>query len=69
MRTLRLALLAGALCLFLAAPASAARNQESVFEDEHQLLELGPAAANSALDDMKSSGGAILYRAGVRGVK
>jgi hypothetical protein len=56
MTTLRLALLAGALCLLLAAPASASRNQESIFEDEHQLLELGPANATSALNDMTALG-------------
>src|SRR5215207_4544081 len=56
MRTFRFALLCGSLWLCAAAPASAARDQESIFEDEHQLLELGPAAANSALDDMKSLG-------------
>ena len=51
-----LALLAGALCLILAAPASAARDQESIFEDEHQLLELGSATANTALDDIQRLG-------------
>ena len=56
MRTLRLALLAGALCLTFAAPASASRDQESIFEDEHQLLEIGPAAANAGLDDIKTPG-------------
>src|SRR3954452_23977972 len=56
MRTLRLALLAGALCLSLAAPASAARNQESIFEDEHQLLELGSFQANRSLDDIHALG-------------
>src|SRR5215211_2922884 len=56
MTTLRLALLAGALCLLLAAPASASRNQESIFEDEHQLLELGSANANRALNDLNRLG-------------
>ncbi len=56
MRTLRLALLAGALSLTVAAPASAAPNQESIFEDEHQLLELGSAHANVALDDVSRLG-------------
>jgi hypothetical protein len=56
MTTLRLALLAGALCLLLAAPASASRNQESIFEDEHQLLELGAANANRALNDLNRLG-------------
>jgi len=56
MRTLRLALLVGALSLSLAAPAAASRSQESIFEDEHQLLELGPGGTASGLDDMKSLG-------------
>ena len=56
MRTLRFALLCGALFLCAAAPASAARDQESIFEDEHQLLDLGPGVANTALDDVKSLG-------------
>jgi hypothetical protein len=56
MRSLRLALLCGALFLCLAAPASASRNQESIFEDEHQLLELGPGVANHALDDIRALG-------------
>ena len=50
MRSLRLALLSSALFLCLAAPAAASRTQESIFEDEHQLLELGPGVANRALD-------------------
>ena len=56
MTTLRCALLACALCLTFAAPAPASRDQESIFEDEHQLLDLGPVAANSAMDDIKSLG-------------
>src|SRR5829696_7058037 len=56
MTPLRLALLCGALFLCAAAPASAARNQESIFEDEHQLLDLGPGAANHAMDDIKALG-------------
>ena len=56
MRSLRLALLCGALFLCLAAPAAASRTQESIFEDEHQLLELGPGVANSSLDDVRSLG-------------
>ena len=56
MTRLRFALLCGALFLCAAAPASAARNQESIFEDEHQLLDLGPGAANNAMDDIKSLG-------------
>jgi hypothetical protein len=56
MRSLRLALLCGALFLCLAAPAAASRNQESIFEDEHQLLELGPGVANASLNDITSLG-------------
>jgi len=56
MRTLCLALLAGALCLTFAAPASASRDQESIFEDEHQLLELGSFNTNRSLDDIHSLG-------------
>jgi hypothetical protein len=52
---LRLALL-GVLTLLLAAPASASKSQESMFEDEHQLLELGPDARNAALDDISRLG-------------
>src|SRR3954447_26901792 len=56
MRALALALLACALCLGLAAPASASRNQESIFEDEHQLLELGSSATDRSLDDIDALG-------------
>ena len=56
MKSLRLALLCGALFLCIAAPASASRDQESIFEDEHQLLDLGPGVANRSLDDIKSLG-------------
>jgi len=56
MRALALALLACALCLGLAAPASASRDQESIFEDEHQLLELGSSAADRSLNDIDALG-------------
>ena len=56
MTTLRFALLACALCLTFAAPASASRDQESIFEDEHQLLELGSATANASLNDVQRLG-------------
>jgi hypothetical protein len=52
----RLLLLAGALWVAWAAPAAASRDQESIFEDEHQLVEAGPAAANAALDDIARLG-------------
>jgi hypothetical protein len=44
------------MCLAAAAPAAASHDQESIFEDEHQLLESGPAAAASALDDIDALG-------------
>src|SRR3954451_1477167 len=56
MRALALALLACALCLGLAAPASASRDQESIFEDEHQLLELVSSATDRSLDDIDALG-------------
>src|SRR3954469_8342377 len=56
MRTLRLAVLAGALCLSLAAPAAASHNQESIFEDEHQLLELGSFTTHPSLADIGTLG-------------
>ncbi len=55
-RALRIALLLGALLLATAASASANTTQESIFEDEHQLLELGPSARNAALDDISRLG-------------
>lgn len=55
-RALRIALLVGALTLAPAAAASASRTQESIFEDEHQLLERGPDARNAALDDIANLG-------------
>jgi hypothetical protein len=44
------------LCLAAAAPAAASRDQESIFEDEHQLLESGPGVAAAALDDIDALG-------------
>ncbi|HYM56791.1 MAG TPA: hypothetical protein VES79_02405, partial [Solirubrobacteraceae bacterium] len=52
----RLVLLLGPLTPLLAAPASASTTQESIFEDEHQLLELGPDARTAALDDISRLG-------------
>jgi hypothetical protein len=43
-------------CLAAAAPAAASRDQESIFEDEHQLLESGPGVAAAALDDIDALG-------------
>ncbi|MGZ5311343.1 MAG: hypothetical protein ACXWZK_06400 [Solirubrobacterales bacterium] len=53
---LRTALLVGALTLLLAAPASASKTQESIFEDEQQLLERGPDVRNATLDDIDALG-------------
>jgi hypothetical protein len=53
---LRTALLVGALTLLLAAPAAASKTQESIFEDEQQLLERGPDVRNSTLDDFSRLG-------------
>ena len=44
------------LCLAAAAPAAASRTQESIFEDEHALLDRGPAAAALALDEIDALG-------------
>ena len=52
----RLALISLALCLAAAAPAAASHDQESIFEDEHQLLESGPGVAATALDDIDALG-------------
>jgi hypothetical protein len=43
-------------CLAAAAPAAASHDQESIFEDEHQLLESGPGVASAALDDIDALG-------------
>ena len=43
------ALLCGALFLLWAAPASAARNQESIFEDEHHRLKPGGSEPERAI--------------------
>jgi hypothetical protein len=53
---LRTALLVGALTLLLAAPAPASKTQESIFEDETQLLERGPEVLNATLDEMSRLG-------------
>jgi hypothetical protein len=52
----RLALTTVLLCLAAAAPAAASHDQESIFEDEHQLLESGPGVAATALDDIDALG-------------
>jgi hypothetical protein len=51
------ALLVAVACAVLpAAPALASTDQFSVIEDEHQMLELGPAAQAAALDDTQALG-------------
>ena len=51
-----LVLCALGLPLAAGAPAAASRDQESIFEDEHQLLESGPGVASAALDDIDALG-------------
>jgi hypothetical protein len=40
----------------LAAPAGASKTQESIFQDDRQLLELGPDVRNATLDELKGLG-------------
>jgi hypothetical protein len=55
------ALAVAAACAGLpAAPALASADQQSVIEDEHQMLELGPAAQTAALDDAKALGADVI---------
>jgi hypothetical protein len=50
-----------AACVLLpSAPAHASANQLSVIEDEHQMLELGPATADSALNDAVALGADVV---------
>jgi hypothetical protein len=51
---------AAACALVGAAPAHASSDQVSVIEDEHQMLELGPAAQAAALDDAVALGADVL---------
>src|SRR4051794_41688732 len=46
--------------LVCAAPAHASSTQLSVIEDEHQMLELGPAVQASALDDAVALGADVV---------
>jgi hypothetical protein len=55
-RPLAALLAATALFVLGAAPALASSTQESIIEDEHQMLGLGPAARNAALDDAAGLG-------------
>jgi hypothetical protein len=51
------ALLAALLTLLLTpGPAAASSTQESIFEDEHELLQLGPARQAAALDEIAGLG-------------
>src|ERR1700759_2721942 len=60
-RAWRALAVAAAACVVLpAASAHAGTNQLSVIEDEHQMLELGPAATNAALDDSVALGADIV---------
>ncbi len=54
--------LAGALACaaLLCAPALASPDQLSVLEDEHQMLELGPAAQTRSLDDAAALGADVI---------
>jgi len=55
-RPLAALLAATALSLLAAAPALASSTQESIIEDEHQMLQLGPDARARALDDAQALG-------------
>jgi hypothetical protein len=45
-----------ALLAVVAAPAGASKTQESIFQDDRQLLELGADVRNQTLDDLKGLG-------------
>jgi hypothetical protein len=51
---------AAAGVLLAAGPAHASNNQLSMIEDEHQMLELGPAAQAAALDDAVALGADVV---------
>jgi hypothetical protein len=55
-RSLLAALLAATALAVPAAPALASSTQESIIEDEHQMLGLGPAERERALDDAQALG-------------
>jgi hypothetical protein len=59
-RLLPLLLALLALCLVPASPAGASVTQESVFEDDFELLQNGSAARNRALDDMDRLGADVI---------
>jgi hypothetical protein len=56
----RVLAVAAAGALLGAAPAHASTGQLSVIEDEHQMLELGPAAQAAALDDAAALGADVV---------
>ncbi len=55
-RSLLAALLAATALAVPAAPALASSTQESIIEDEHQMLGLGPAERDAALNDAQALG-------------
>ena len=55
-RSLLAALLAATALAVPAAPALASSTQESIIEDEHQMLGLGPAEREAALNDAQALG-------------
>jgi hypothetical protein len=55
-RPLAALLAATALSVLAAAPAVASSTQESIIEDEHQMLQLGPDARAAALNDAQALG-------------
>src|SRR3954447_15252723 len=59
-RVRRIVAVAAALAALPTAPALASTNQQSIIEDEHQMLELGPAVQARALDDAKNLGADIV---------
>ena len=55
-RVKRFVAVAAALAALPTAPALASTNQQSIIEDEHQMLELGPAQQANALNDVQALG-------------
>jgi hypothetical protein len=59
-RVKRFVAVAAAVAALPATPALASTNQQSIVEDEHQMLELGPGTQARALDDAVSLGADIV---------
>jgi len=59
-RVRRIVAVAAALAALPTAPALASTNQQSIIEDEHQMLDLGPAVQARALDDARNLGADIV---------